>query len=177
MQSARGKQPGVSIDAGPGIPAAIGLMRVIHPDGNHVIVVAAEVDMRGEVIEKRNVTIRTVAQRLAVDPHLAILVDAIELEGELFVLVRFGHAKALAVPANSSRQIATTRTGGFSLVERSFDTPVVGKIEELPRRARKVGGARVGKPPAEEPPAKIKTFADSRSTDLGRRLAVTGTDE
>src|SRR5208282_6821292 len=83
-------------------------------------------------VEERDEPIRTLTEIVAVDPDLAILVDAIELDSELLVLVGTGQVEAFSVPANTRRQISATLSGGFFFVKGTFDTPIVRQGHILP---------------------------------------------
>ena len=137
--------------------------------------------MRREVIEKRNIPVRTFAQPLAVDPHIAILIDAVELDRELLVFVGvgvgIGQVEALAIPANASRQICAAKTGRLFLPKRSFDTPVVGKVQGTPIRVRKLRHLRTREIASTKLPAKVKTNATPGHNHFGLRLRVAGADD
>src|ERR1700721_3857797 len=137
--------------------------------------------MRGEVIEKRNIPVRTFAQPLAIDPHIAILIDAVELDRELLVFVGVGvgieQVEALAIPANASRQICAAKTGRLFLAKRSFDTPIVGKVQGSPTRIRKLRHLCAREIASTKLPASTKPPPIPRRTHIAKRLNVTGADD
>ena len=163
------QQPRAPVDARSRIPAAVGLEGVIHLDGDHVI--AAEDEVRRQVVGKRNVAVGTLAEILAVDPHLAVLVDAAELDGDHPAAVRFGQREALAVPADAGRQ---ARLGRFFLAERPFDAPIVREVHASPGRVREIRLLRAGGVALEEFPAEVEALPDSRRGVLVGRLRLDG---
>ena len=67
----------MAIDAAARIPAGVGLARVVHAHGYHV---HAGREVTRDVVRDAAVTVGTLANVGAVDPHFAVHVDAIELE-------------------------------------------------------------------------------------------------
>src|ERR1019366_2527305 len=90
-----GQQPRVPVDAGARIPSAIGLAGVVHLNGDDVV---ARVEVRREIVREGDVAVGALAQILAVDPHFAVLIDAVEFDDDGAVLVGLGHAEAFAIP-------------------------------------------------------------------------------
>src|ERR1035441_9112438 len=155
------------VDARSRIPAAVGLMGVVHLDRDHVI--AAEDEVRREVVGKRNVPVGTPAEILAVDPHLAVLVDAAEFDDHRPAAVRFGQPEALAIPADARRQ---ARLGRFFLAERPFDAPVVREVHASPGRIREIRLLRAGRVALEELPAEVEALSGARSGVLAAWLRL-----
>ena len=116
------------------------------------------------------------AEVVAVDPDLAVLVDAVELDRDLAVLVRRRDAKVLAVPADAGGRIAAGAAAGLVLGERPLDAPVVRQVEAAPvgvGEGRLLGAGRIA---LEELPAEVESVANARRRggDLGRELASGG---
>jgi hypothetical protein len=135
-------------------------VRVVDFDSEYIL--TPELQVRREVIEERNVSVRTFAEKLAIDPHLAKLVNPIEFDGELFVFVRIWQAESLSIPTNASGKICAARTGWFFFVERPFDTPIVRQIQSSPVCVGKVRHFSPRKVALAKLPAWVKTFPDSR---------------
>ena len=93
------QQPGVPVNPGPRVPPAVGLPGVVYLDRNYVV--AAILQVGTEIVTEADVTVGPLAQVLTVDPHLAELIDAVELEGYLSATVRFGNAEVFPVPADT----------------------------------------------------------------------------
>ncbi len=75
-------QPHITVDPRTGIPAGIGLLRIVHPDGDHIGLVPVQV--RGQIILERDVAVGTEAQQMAVDPYFAVAIHPIEIDKYLF---------------------------------------------------------------------------------------------
>src|ERR1700722_13448651 len=93
-------QPRMPVNAGARVPATVCLFGVVDADRNDIV--SAEVQMIGELIDKRNVTIGPVAEMMAVNPNVAVLVDAVEFECNHFAAISRRGAELLAVPTNAS---------------------------------------------------------------------------
>jgi hypothetical protein len=130
--------------------------------------------MRREIVGESDVAIGTLAQVLAVDPHFAVLIDAVELDDDGAVLVGIGHAEALAIPGDARGQASL---GFFLLAEGAFDAPIVGQIDRAPWGVGELGLLGAGRVSLEELPAEIKGLADSRRGVRGLTLGVQRRDE
>src|ERR1019366_6196250 len=126
VQLVGGQQPGVPVDAGAGIPAAVGLVGVVHLDGDHVV---AGVEQRREIVREGDVAVGALAQILAVDPHFAVLIDAVELDDDDAVLVGLRHAEALAIPGDAGGKAPL---GFLLLAIGTLDAPIVGEVDRAP---------------------------------------------
>ena len=76
-------QPHMAIDAGASIPAGGGQLRIVHPHGDDIV--PLEVEMRGEIVFESDEAIRSFAETMAIDPHLAVHEDAVKLDEYLAV--------------------------------------------------------------------------------------------
>ncbi len=115
------------------VPAAVGLQRIIYPHRD-LVRLACRRKMRSKVIGEAAETIRPHAERHSVDPHLAALIYAVELQDHALVARRNGQSESFSVPANAGGQICTGTLGGRILCERTLDAPVMRKIQLSPAR-------------------------------------------
>src|SRR5256886_4246214 len=69
---------------------------------------------------------------MAVDPDLAVPVDAIELHEHQPARVPLGYGERLAVPAHAAGERAAARSGGVRVAELPLDAPVVRQIQAAP---------------------------------------------
>ncbi len=84
--------------------------------------------MAGQFVPEADVAVRAVAQMIAVDPHVAVGHDAVEVDRHAPGGVRLGNPKGFPVPADSGGQKRAALSGGGFLVERAFDRPVVREV-------------------------------------------------
>src|ERR1019366_7378688 len=161
-----GQQPGVTVDAGARIPAAIGLAGVVDFDGDHVV---AGVEQRREIVREGDEAVGALAQILAVDPHFAVLIDAVELDDDDAVVVGLGHAEALAIPADAGRKAPL---GFLLLAVGALDAPIVGQVDGAPGGIGELGLLGAGRVSLEELPTEVKGLADSRCGAGGLILGV-----
>src|SRR5438270_12389150 len=66
---------------------------------------------------------------MAVDPDLAVTVDAIELHEDQPARVPLGYGERLAVPAHAAGKRADARSGGVHVAELPLAAPVVRQIQ------------------------------------------------
>ena len=157
----------MAIDPRARVPAAIGLVRVVDSDGDQVRV--SELYVGCEVVEKWHVSVRTAAEKVSIDPHLAELVNAVELEGELFIFVGIWDAELLAIPADAGGKIRTAITGGRRFVEAAFNAPIVRQIQSSPVCVRKFGQLQ-------RPEQSLLPELPTRGSKLSRILCATVSD-
>ncbi len=98
-----GVQPHVAIDARARVPTAVAPL-VADADGQDVLAVAAQV--RRQVVGEGGVSVRMIAQQSAVDPDVAVHVDAVEDDLHLAPGRNGGRREALAIPARASHEPA-----------------------------------------------------------------------
>src|ERR1035438_428368 len=106
---------------------------------------------------------------LAIDPHFAVLIDAVELDDDGAVCVGVGHAEALAIPADAGGK---TSLGFLLLAVGTLDAPIVGEVDSAPGVVGELGLLGAGRISLEEFPAEIKGLADSRRGAGGLALGV-----
>src|SRR6267142_4266572 len=108
--------------------------------------------MSRDVIGEADVPVGSPSDADAVDPDVAVHVDAIELE-PCFATARWGgQGEGPAIPADACGEVADATGARGVLTGDSFHTPVVGHIERPPRviiERSFLGATRVaqGEPP------------------------------
>src|SRR5664280_839263 len=95
---------------------------------------------------------------LTVDPHLAVLIDAVELDDDGAVCVGLGHAEALAIPADAGGKASLSF---LLLAVGTLDAPIVREVDSAPGGVGELGLLGAGRISFEEPPAEVKGLADS----------------
>src|SRR6185369_7222963 len=80
------------------------------------------------------VAVRTFAEIVAVDPDLAVAIDAVKFNEDQFSFGGSGHRKGLAIPAKPTGQRAASCARRSVFIELPFDTPVVRQVELPPLR-------------------------------------------
>ncbi len=101
-------EPDVPVDSPAFVPPALEMSRIdVH--GQHV---PSAVDGVGsDVVAKARVTAGVAAKVVAVDPDLAVPVNAVEVDPERFAAVRGGHVESQAIPAGGGGERAVVRIG------------------------------------------------------------------
>ena len=115
-----------------------GCAGIVGTDGKHVRLVAAKVEVAGQLVAKADVTIRPLAQVEAVDPDIAVGHDAVEVDEDTPHSISREQREMFSIPADAGGKKATCSTRRVAPVEWSFDTPVVRHVELAPRRIIKV---------------------------------------
>src|SRR4030095_5448478 len=96
-------QPEVAVDPAAGVPAGVRLLRVVDPHGHHVY---TGHQLTGDVVGKAAVAAGPPPEGDAVDPDAVVHVDAVEPQPGALTTGACGQAKRLAVPADTSREVA-----------------------------------------------------------------------
>ena len=112
--------------------------------------------MRREVVFKTDVAEGPVPQKLAVDPDIAVLIDAVELHQHLLSLPVLRRGEGPAIPADARRQRAAGAARRVALRVRPFDAPVVGQVQFAPAGVIEGGLFGARRVALVEPPAKIR---------------------
>ena len=153
-RGARAHQADVAVDAAAGVPAPAGLDGIVHAHGDDVVL-SGRVQQRGDVKVEGAVAIGASAGQPAVDPDLAVHIDAVELHGHA---LRVRGPEMLAVPADPAGQGSAVDSGRVGPGEFSLDTPVVGEVQAAPGGVVE-GGLRLRRVvPEPEQPAEIEVF-------------------
>jgi hypothetical protein len=120
----------------------------------------------GEVVPKADEAVGPASEELAVDPHLAVHVHAIELDDDLPAGDR-RKREAFPIPADAMGEEAAVVLARRRLVNGHFNAPVVRHVERAPAgviKARLPGGRVIPEP---EAPTGVERDDLSRA---GRRL-------
>ncbi len=116
------RQPDVSIDAAASVPARIRDVLALHPHGDHVLL-AGRPQVRREVVFEIDITIGSAAEMRAVQPDVAVAIDALEAQEDPFPGRRFRQHETLPIPSRAARK-KPGRTGEF-LGEPALDRPIM----------------------------------------------------
>src|SRR5580658_5006695 len=118
--------------------------------------------MFGQFIEEWNVTVGPVAQMMAVDPDVAVLVDAVEFDRNDFAAPGRRDTELLAVPTDSGWHVAAGASGGRMLIDWPLDAPVMWQVKRSPIHifeGRLFGSRCIV---SDKPPSKVEALRNSR---------------
>ncbi len=150
------EQAHVAVNAGAGIPAGGGLLRVIGADREQVRPGCAEVQVTGQIVPEGHVAVGPLAEMEAVDPNVAVGHHAIEFDGNTPRGIVCRQGESFAIPADAGREECARAAGGILLVERAFDGPVVRNVEPAPGTVHEIGLLGAGSIGFEEPPVAVE---------------------
>ena len=173
---ARGDQPHMPVDPRAGIPAQRRFKRIVDPDGEDVGRAVGLQKLR-EVVAETDEAVRPAAEKLAVDPDLAVHVHAVELDDDLLAGRRakrevssdtsrcrggrnrrsFAGRGRVSGPRCSSRaarracasSCRRSRAAAAGLVAE-VETPARIEGDDFPRAGRWFGGRQGGRSEAEQ---------------------------
>ena len=111
MNRVRNDQPGMAVNSRTGIPAAVGLKRIVDPHRD-LIRPSGGSKMFCQIIGERGESIRPHTQRSAVYPRFAALVDAVELQHDKFVICSSERSRSGAC---ATTRIENVPAGGGAL--------------------------------------------------------------
>src|SRR5437773_2440437 len=100
---------------------------------------------------------------MAIDPNLAVAIDAIEIDQDELALSRQWNTECLAVPANAAGQCAASSARRILLVEFAFNAPIMRQIQFPPVGIIEIWILSVGNIAQMESPRLIETHCLSRS--------------
>jgi hypothetical protein len=150
-------QPDIAINPRAGIKPRTGLGDIA---ANGQRVGAITVDELGEIKPEAGVPVRVIAQVLAIEPNIAIHVNAIELEEEVIIGREAGEEVAqfesFSIPPDAAIQIAAAVSGWAFAIERLLDHPVVRHIKLAPIPVREIRSFRAGRIAEMEPPVGVE---------------------
>ena len=86
----------------------------------------------GEIESKSGVRIRVNPQLFAVQIHGRVCGNAIELNTHLLTLPIGRSRECLAIPADTGREVSSTRPGKILCLRSSLDAPVVRQVHRTP---------------------------------------------
>ena len=117
-------QARVPVNAAAFVPPAFELGRINAHDQQ--VVRAGFCDV-GDVVAKTGVPAEVAAQEMTVKPHLAVAVNAVELEPQPAARVGGGNRNRLAIPGRFDRQV-TVRFVRLR-IERAFDNVIMWNVD------------------------------------------------
>ena len=91
------------VDAAAGVKSRIRRNGVVHSHC-HQVGSRAEIQVRRQVVLEGRIALGPVSHQVAVDPHVAVAVDAVKPYEDLPPAKPFRQPKALPVPPNAARQ-------------------------------------------------------------------------
>ena len=118
-----------TVDARSGIPAAVGLVLVAC---DHLeFVGCAELEVLGRIDVEVGVAVGTEVELLAVEPHLGVVVDALELEDGRAALPALGDVEGLGILVVAAHEVADVVGTQAGIAARLGDHRVMGQVDEL----------------------------------------------
>ncbi len=133
----------MTVNTGATIPA--GIFSFILNFNCQYIFLAAWIQIRRQVVIKRCITIRVIAQQMTIQPNIRIHVHAIKMNGKKLYIICFCSGKFLSVPACSTYRKSCSGLPDTAFAEwtndivrgligQVFYAPVVWKIYYFPFR-------------------------------------------
>ena len=148
------RQPHVAIDAAARIPAAVGLVAIIHAHSHHVL---ALLHVGRNIVFKRTVAVRPVANFLTVDIDRRIHIYPVKLQEITVIADCFTiNGKVLSIPTYTARQSASRGTTGITHLEVALNSPVVRHVELPPPRIVILGLRHLSRVAQQETPVAVK---------------------
>src|SRR5690349_9945622 len=95
-------QPDMTIDPRSAVPPAVRQIRVIDAHLDYVRTIKSQ--MRREVVLKTDVPVRTMSEMLAVDPDVAVVIDAVELDRDRAIEIAEIERERFAIPTDTARR-------------------------------------------------------------------------
>src|SRR6266852_6215690 len=111
------------VDAGAAIPPPVGLIAVIYPNGQHIRLPRNYV--RRQIVLHTDKSIRTRTHPLAIQPYVAVAVDALELDQQPLPVGKIRRRERFAVTTHTAGHEARVDAAGHFLIEGSFNAPIV----------------------------------------------------
>lgn len=123
-------------------------MRVIDARREHVLGVEFEIARQIEL--EADVAVGSLADELIVEPYFRVVIDAVELNGHDFALVRGLKLEVLSMPADAARGV--TVAAAVTRAERRLVAPTMRHTHGSPARLAvlKTGGHRINTPVDEQ---------------------------
>ena len=119
-----------TVNAGTRVPTTIGLIRIVDANSKHVFFI--ELHVRRQVVLEADETIRSPTERMPVNPHLAVVVHAVEIDKDLLAVVVRSDSKMFAIPADTAGKETVVYSAGMPSVFRALNTPVMWNMDVLP---------------------------------------------
>ena len=112
----------------PGVP---------HAHGDDILL-SGRIQKIREVVSKCGVAVRMVAERMAVEPHIGIHINAVELDGDAFAERLFAEREMFAIPTGAAERVTRGRAAGTFRRERADDWKI-----RAPTTATAAGRGRI----------------------------------
>ena len=154
MHSARFHEPHVPIDSATGVPARVGLLRVVYTHSQHIFFSPPQ--MRGKIVAESDVAVRTMSQQRAVEIYIRVHIYAVEHDTEHLVRIRLLRHERLSIPSDSARKRTAARARRIVFAEIALHSPIVRKVEQSPILILEVRRSRFRLVSQMETPAFIK---------------------
>src|SRR6266853_1606004 len=90
--------------------------------------------MIGQLIAEADVAVGPMVQMKAVNPHVAVSHDAVEVYEDSPVSFRRRQSEMLAIPAYACRKKTARAARRVLFIKRAFNAPVVRHVQLSPRR-------------------------------------------
>ena len=117
------------------------------------------------------------AEVLAVEPDVAVHVDAVELDPDAAVFRFRRRGERLAVPADAAVEISAAVARRGERIEGAFDAPVVRHVELPPGRVVEIGVLAVFDLAQMEPPIAVEIDGRAVACRCGGWLAASGEEK
>ena len=154
-------QPHMAVNSRAGVPARRGLGGSVGAHGDDIGGVRAHIEVRGQVVAEAHVTQRAGSKRVAIDPHLAVLHHAVELDPYPLVPEGRRQHEALPIPSHAGGQERARAAGLVGLRKRSGNAPIVGHGKLPPAgivELRLLGRGHIG---LQEAPVRIEGLREA----------------
>jgi hypothetical protein len=103
-----------------------------------------------------DVAMRAMANVHAIDPDIAVVIDAVELDGDFLIAIRRRQPEMLAIPPDAVRRPSVRSAARRVLAERALDAPVVRQLELSPARIVERRSLRVADVALEKLPVEVE---------------------
>ena len=88
--------------------------------------------MLREIADKADVTIRSSGEMKAIDPHIAVRHDTVKFDIDPVAGAPGRNDQMFAIPSGAGGKKSPSAAGPIRLRERTFDAPVMRKIQLAP---------------------------------------------
>src|ERR1700733_16320601 len=117
---------------------------------------SVRIKMRRQIVGESGEPIGSHSQRNSIDPNLASLVDPVKLQHNTFASGCCRERELFSVPTDSGGQISSVPSGRCIFAERTFDAPVVGKVQRSPAAVLEIRRLRTLRVAFEESPLAVE---------------------
>ena len=123
-------EPDTTVDSGARIPATA--IRFHIGSNGDVVFLRPVFQVGREVVAETHVSTRALAQKMPVDPDLAVHVNTVKIDGDFLAFVRFRKRESLAIPAHTPGKVTYGSPPGHLGIIGQLNTPVVWHIQNRP---------------------------------------------